>query len=229
MKPVIVPQPTTMPIDREAWRTRLDLSNFVNGYYQYRDLQSLPAVRTVLIIGPGQGLDTQVLRWRGYQVTTFDIDDAFKPDCVGSVHEMRVFAAGQFDAVIASHVLEHLAEPYLNASLSELARVGRYALVYLPVAGKHMHGRFIPGFKGIDCALTLDVLNYLQRPDGITPCYCQGQHFWEIGMHVFRDHDIVRRMSPLFEVGRVYRNRDWIPSLNFVLRSRISPGTELCP
>src|SRR5207237_3857301 len=131
------PQPTVMPVDREAWRKEIHLSNFVNAGYQYRDLQSCGAdVRKVLIIGPGQGLDTHVLRWLGYDVTTFDIDETFSPDHIGSVHQMTLFSDRQFDAVIASHVLEHLAVPYLDAALAELARVGRFALVYLPVAGR---------------------------------------------------------------------------------------------
>ena len=59
------PRPEVMPLDREAWFRELHLSNFVNSYYQFRDLQSLREVRSVLVIGPGQGLDTAVLRWRG--------------------------------------------------------------------------------------------------------------------------------------------------------------------
>ena len=35
----------------------------------------------------------------------------FKPDVVGSVHDMSMFGDLQFDVAIASHVLEHLADP----------------------------------------------------------------------------------------------------------------------
>ena len=50
-----------MPVDRDSWVQELNLSNFVNTYYQYRDLRSLPNCIQILIIGPGQGLDTLVL------------------------------------------------------------------------------------------------------------------------------------------------------------------------
>jgi hypothetical protein len=176
----------------------------------------------VLIVGPGQGLQTAVLEWRGYEVTTLDIDETFEPDIVGSVHEMNMFADAQFDAAIASHVLEHLPVPYLDGALAELARVARQALVYLPVAGRHVQARFQPGFKGIDVSLVVDVFNYLHRPSGIDPKYCQRQHYWEVGMRGFRVRDLKARMSRFFEVAEVYRNRDWNPSLNFVLRSRRS-------
>jgi hypothetical protein len=209
-----------MPLDRAAWKRELHLSNFTNAYCQYRDVQRCGDVSSILIIGPGQGLDTQVFRWRGYTVTTFDIDDTFGPDVLGSVHEMKMFGKGQFDVVIASHVLEHLAVAYLDGALDEIARVGRHALVYLPVAGRHAQLRVVPGFKHIDLSLVLDFFNFFSRPDGVTTRYCQGQHFWEIGRPGFSVRQVRRRLERRFEILDAYRNRDWTPSYNFVLRTR---------
>lgn len=215
-----IPAPTIMPIEREAWAKQLHLSNFVNTYYQYRDIQSLESISRVLVIGPGQGFDTQVLRWRGYAVTTFDIDDTFTPDVIGSVHDLSMFADSSFDVILVSHVLEHLAEPYLDRALAEIARVGLHAVIYLPVAGKHFQLRFIPGIKGIDLSLIIDFFNWFKKPDGITANYCNGQHFWEIGMRGYRVADILTRFTKQFGIIRHYRNRDWNPSYNFILRSK---------
>ena len=215
-----VPEPAVMPVDREQWLRQLELSNFVNAYYQYRDVQRFENCRKVLIVGPGQGLPTVILKWRGYDVSTLDIDSTFKPDVVGSVHDMTMFTDQQFDCVIASHVLEHLAVPYLDPALRELSRVGRFGLIYLPVAGRHFQARLQPGFKNIDMSLVIDVYNYLHRPDGVRARYCQGQHYWEVGMRGFRVRQLRARISRSFEILDVYRNRDWNPSLNFVLKSR---------
>jgi hypothetical protein len=220
MDPETSPAPTVMPIDREAWKRELHLSNFTNSYYQYRDVRRCGQAKTVLVIGPGQGLDTQVFRWRGYEVTTFDIDDTFAPDVLGSVHDMRQFGDAQFDVVIASHVLEHLAVPFLDTALAEIARVGRYALIYLPVAGRHAQLRFVPGFRNIDLSVVVDLFNHFARPDGVTSAYCQRQHFWEVGRPGFRKRQVRRRLERQFHVLDAYRNRDWTPSYNFVLRSR---------
>jgi Methyltransferase domain len=213
-----------MPVDREAWSKSLELSNFINCYCQYRDLQSLSGCRDVLLVGPGAGLETQVLRWRGYRLTTLDIDPVFGPDIIGSVHEMSMFADGQFDVVIASHVLEHLAAPFLDRALAEIARVGRFALVYLPRAGLHLQARFFPRSDGRELSFILDVFNYLHRPDGVTPRYRSGQHFWEVGMPGYRVRDLRKRFERHFEVLRAYRNIHWNPSHNFILRSRGTPA-----
>jgi hypothetical protein len=215
------PAPTVMPLDREAWKRELHLSNFVNAHAQYRDVRRCGEdVRRILVIGPGQGLDTLIFKWRGYEVTTFDIDETFAPDVLGSVHDLHMFGDAAFDVVIASHVLEHLAVSYLDRALAELARVGRFALVYLPVAGRHAQLRLIPGVRGIDLSWIVDLFNYLARPDGVTSPYCQGQHFWEVGRPGFRVGQLRRRLARHFEILDAYRNRDWTPSFNFVLRSR---------
>jgi SAM-dependent methyltransferase len=216
------PLPTTMPVDRAEWSSQLHLSNFVNSYYQYRDVQSLPGIRKILVVGPGQGLDTLILRWRGYEVTTLDIDETFRPDHVGSVHEMPFFGDAQFDVVIASHVIEHFAVAYLDQALRELARVAGFALIYVPVHGLCLQARFFTNFRGLSLSPTVDLFNFFERPDGVTPRYMEGQHFWELGMRGFRVRDLRRRFSKSFEVLRDYRNRDWTPSYNFVLQSRQS-------
>lgn len=226
-----VPAPTVMPVDRQAWVKKLELSNFINCYYQYRDLQGFAECRDVLLVGPGQGLETQVLRWRGYRVTTFDIDPVFSPDVTGSVHDLSMFADRQFDAVIASHVLEHLPVPYLDTALSEIARVARFAIIYLPRAGLHVQARFFPRSDGRELSFIMDVYNYLHRPDGVTPRYRGGQHFWEVGMAGYRLRDLRARFAGFFEVLRTYRNIHWNPSQNFILeslaaRSRATRGSR---
>ncbi len=222
-----VTEPSPMPVDTREWAKQLNLSNFVNSYYQYRDIQSLDECKKILIIGPGQGLDTEIFKWRGYDVSTFDIDETFKPDYMGSVHDLSQFDDHEYDAIIASHVLEHLPVNYLNDALQEISRVSRYALIYLPVHGRHIQFRFIPGFKGIDVSFTFNLFNYFVKPDGLQARYMGGQHFWEVGMRGWRVKDLEKRFSKYFEINKSYRNKDWLPSYNFVLKSKVNNTPEL--
>ncbi len=98
-------------------------------------------------------------------------------------------------------------------------KVGKYALIYLPVHGRHMQLRIIPGFRGIDISLIYVLFDYFRKPDGVVPHYMAGQHYWKIGMRGFRLRDVTGRLPKYFKVLSAYRNRDWVSSYNFVLES----------
>jgi len=94
------------------------------------------------------------------------------------------------------------------------------------VHGRHTQARFIPGVRGWDFSFVFDWFNPLETPDGITPRYMAGQHFWEVGMRGFRVKDLMQRFSRHFHVMYSYRNRDWLPSHNFVLSSLQAQAKE---
>ena len=41
----LIPGPIAMPVDRVEWMKKLNLSNFINAYYQYQDIQSCGDVK----------------------------------------------------------------------------------------------------------------------------------------------------------------------------------------
>ena len=47
--------------------------------------------------------------------------------------------------------------------------MARHALIYLPVRGRHLQLRLLPGFRDLDLSFVLDLHNYFRRPDGVTP------------------------------------------------------------
>ncbi len=215
-----VPQPAPMPVNKQEWLAQLHISNFHNAFYQYRDVKRCVGTGgKVLIVGPGQGLELAVLRSRRYEVTTYDIDPEFGPDHVGSVDKMNCFADKQFDIVIASHVLEHMSFSFFDAGLSELARVARYALVYLPYAGRHFDLSFTRFQGAKEHHLRLNVPPFWRKPSEERALFSGGQHFWEIGVWGCSQSRIERAMRRHFFVEGAYQNPHWLVSMNFVLRA----------
>jgi len=130
-------EPTVMPADRESWARQIHLSKFIDSYSQCLDISDRPHCKRVLNIGPGQGVDTRVFRWRSYDVTAYDIGETFRSDHQGSVSQLDAFSNGQFDFVTADNILEHPAVTYLEQLLIEIAPVRRYALIYQRPAEDH--------------------------------------------------------------------------------------------
>jgi hypothetical protein len=130
-----------------------------------------------------------------------------------------MFADQQFDAVLASHVLEHLPPAFLDTAIAELARVARFAIVYLPVSGRHVQFRLFPGFGARDFSWIVDLFHWFKKPDPLKARFMGGQHFWEIGVRGYRLRGVMGRLQRHFDLLSVYRNRDWNVSQNFVLKS----------
>lgn len=82
----------------------------------------------VLEVGIGNGTVTAVLRARGLDVTTVDVDKELGPDVVADIRELP-FPNRAFDTVLSSEVLEHLPWAHLPTALGELARVADRAVV----------------------------------------------------------------------------------------------------
>lgn len=61
----------------------------------------------VLDLGAGRGGAARAL-WPGAEIVRVDVDPAVEPDVVGDVRALPE-GLGTFDAILASHVLEHLA------------------------------------------------------------------------------------------------------------------------
>lgn len=70
---------------------------------------------TVLNIGAG-GIPVPH-EYRGWRVVTLDLDPQTEPDLCMDARDLRQLAAGQYDAVYASHILEHVYPHEVDAVL----------------------------------------------------------------------------------------------------------------
>jgi len=69
------------------------------------------------LLNVGSGPLTNPLQYRGWEIVTLDIDQSVKPDLCMDARDLVQLAPGQYDAVYASHVLEHFSEADVDTVL----------------------------------------------------------------------------------------------------------------
>ena len=153
------------------------LDRWLSYFYQLAHIQSLhPA--TLLEVGPGEGIVTDALRKGGIRVTTCDIAADLSPDVVASVTSLP-FKDQEFDAVLASEILEHIKYEDVPQALCELARVSsKHVVVSLP----HPGWVFAVSLK---VPLLPHTRVWFQIPFFWKTHRFNGEHYWELGKRGF--------------------------------------------
>lgn len=78
-------------------------------------------MKTILHVGAGT--HRVPAKYAAYKEVTLDLDREARPDIVASIIAMPMVESESFDAVYASHVLEHVAWHEVHQALSEFHRV----------------------------------------------------------------------------------------------------------
>jgi len=148
------------------------IERWLSYWHQIDEIDRLKPSQT-LEIGPGNNFINDYLRRLGYNVKTLDINQANRPDVIGSVLELP-FADNSFDLILCAEVLEHLPFSEFEKALGELRRVSKkYVILSLPRWGWLFYIK-----------LKLPFLNYLKlyfKLSGIKKHKSGGEHFWEVG------------------------------------------------
>ena len=96
--------------------------------HQIRLLANHFSGSSIMEIGVGNGLTTQLLKEEGHEVTTFDIDPRLNPDIEGSITENDL--SDEFvDTVLCCQVLEHIPWEKVPTALSQIHRVAKLGAV----------------------------------------------------------------------------------------------------
>lgn len=77
--------------------------------------------RKALDLGCREGKQTRLLRSRGYEVVSIDVEKVFEDAQVIDANQPLPFEDNQFDLIWSSEVIEHLADP--AQTLTELRRI----------------------------------------------------------------------------------------------------------
>jgi ubiquinone/menaquinone biosynthesis C-methylase UbiE len=174
---------------------------WISFYYQIEELLATNPI-SILEIGVGSGLLGMMLKsiiHCNYQ--SMDIDEALKPDFIGSVLQMD-FQDNSFDVIGCFQVLEHLPyEQCFQKALSEMLRVAKKAVVIsLPNSGRiiRMH---IP---------KICVQKIIKRPFAKTEDHeYDGQHYWEINKNNYEINKIIKKIDEVCKLHNFFIEREY--------------------
>lgn len=109
-------------------RGYLTKDRWMSYWYQITEAMNLSPL-TVLEIGPGNRIVTDIIKKIGIEVTTLDIDPANDPDIVADVTALRAGEIGQFDLVMACQILEHIRYEDAIKALVNIHSISRKHLI----------------------------------------------------------------------------------------------------
>lgn len=145
----------------------------INYYRQVKSVLSF-APESVLEIGVGDSLVTNILKMSVPSVTTCDIDAALKPDFVASVVKLP-FKDEEFDVVLCSEVLEHIKFEEAQEALKEIYRSSKKgAVIGVPHAGAVLS-------LNLKLPLLPRIKIFTKIPFFWKKHKFNGEHYWETG------------------------------------------------
>ncbi len=166
-------------LSRERW---------ISFWYQVMEVTETKP-ESVLEIGPGPKIVSNVLKNMRITVTTVDIDNRLKPTVGADITRMP-FADKSFDCVLAAQVLEHIPFAEVGRALRELARVSRKSIVIT-----------LPHYSMFSPSIALKIFPFVPRVHKVFPISLfaplhkfDGQHYWEIG----------KRETPISKVRQLF-------------------------
>lgn len=179
-------------MDKPSYKTQIAKENYFSGdyltpkrwssYYQIVNQVLFIKPRSILEIGPGNGIVTSILKQMGFSVKTLDLDDQLGPDYIADVANDDLTGkpgGNKFDLVIAAQVLEHIRYEDFSKAIGNLAKIADRAIISLPHTTDNsflLSFSFkIPLLKKISFVKKIIYKKKMHQ--------FNGQHYWEIGKH----------------------------------------------
>jgi hypothetical protein len=171
---------------------------FISYWNQIKNVTSFHP-KSILEIGVGNGFVSSYLRKRGFNLTTIDISDCWKPNVKGALPFLP-FKNNQFELCLCSEVLEHLPFSFFKNSLIEIYRVTmKKTVLSLPDSSEYLGFNIIFPLKIKPILLTFPkIINRTQRAGGV--------HLWEIGKKGYELKKINEKINESgFNIENTYR------------------------
>lgn len=149
-----IEEEASIPIERYFDASYFNRKQFDSLVSQLLTVNSL-SPSTILEIGPGNGIVSDILRKSGKKVTTFDINENLRPDVIGNIVEIdKIFEDNSFDLILCAEVLEHLPFEHFEGIVEKFNRITRKNVVITLPRNHHILLDFV-------CSLKVPFIPYL--------------------------------------------------------------------
>jgi len=166
-------------LSRERW---------ISFWYQLMEVMETKP-ESVLEIGPGPKIVSDILKGMEIKLTTVDIDRRLRPTVAADISRLP-FGDKSFDCVLAAEVLEHIPFAEVFGAVKELARISRKSIVIT-----------LPHYSRFSPSIALKFFPFVPRVQKVFPISLippkhrfDGQHYWEIG----------KRETPISKVRQLF-------------------------
>jgi len=164
-------------------------------WHQINEILKL-SPQSVLIIGNGDGIVSEVLKKSIKQVKTFDIESKLEPDIIGSVDDITL-SNNSFDVVLCCEVLEHLPFKKFEKCLEEIKRIAKKDIVLsLP--------HFGPSIKFSFKILFIKEIKFSFKIPFLITHKFNGEHYWEIGKKGYSSRKIRKILNKYFKIKKEF-------------------------
>lgn len=137
--------------------------------------------KTVLEIGPGNFIITDILKKMNITVKTLDFDERLNPDYICDIADYNNFPEEKFDCIIAAQVFEHIKYKDYISTLKKIKKNTAALILTLPYTTKNSlffnFNMYFPVLKQFKLSSKLIYKK--------TEHKFNGQHYWEIGKKGF--------------------------------------------
>lgn len=174
-------------------------------WYQIKEVHACKDVKTILEIGPGNNIVSNILKNMGYDVKTADNDPIIPSDYTLDIRDISDTIKTQFDLIMCCQILEHIPFQDIPNVLRNLRKLSRkYLLITLPYTSigtfkPYINIKLLPFLQPIRWIKFFDLFpkeHKLNRSGG---------HYWEIGK---KDYPIRRIIHTLSESGWIIKKHE---------------------
>lgn len=187
-------------VDKDHYRFEdyVEKTRWMSFYYQIQEILAFRDAKSILEIGPGMSLLRHIIERENpdCRYATLDIAEDLEPDLVGSATDIPA-EDGEFDAVVAFQILEHLPYDQVPTALAEIRRVaGHGAILSLP--------HFGPSFRFQLAIPMLPKVKFAVRIPYPKEHKFDGEHYWEIGKRGYPAKRLRAEISEFFHIEKEF-------------------------